>query len=458
MLHSGTHCVLFPELLDRPVKLVFDEPTTTSDGGALVLSAADRSLGLTERLSASLLDGRQPGKVVHELQDLLRQRVFGIACGYADGNDAASLRRDPMQKALLGRDPVGDDDLASQSTLSRFENQVSATDLYRMGTELLESVVARHRKRLGKRKVKRVTIDLDPTDDATHGTQQLSLFNGYYGSWCYLPLLGFLTFNEEPEQYLFAALLRPGLAAAGLGATGVLRRSIRRLREVFPAARIRVRLDGGFAGPEMLDFLEEQRAEYVLGIARNSVLARRIEPLMRRVRRGTRKSGETETEFGDTWYAARSWKRRERRVVMKAEVVRLEGRKPRDNARFVVTNLRHTPENVYRIYRQRGDSENRIKELKQDLEIGRTSCTRFLANQFRVLLTAAAYVLYQELRLRWARSGGERSQVATLRLRLIKIGGRFERSVRRFVLHLAEGHPWAREWRRLARACGALPA
>ena len=233
----------------------------------------------------------------------------------------------------------------------------------------------------------------------------------------------------------------------------------------FPRVRLRIRLDGGFAGPEMLAFVEEERLEYVvatvcpavLGIGKNSVLKRRIEPLMKRVRRATKHSGETETEFGETRYAAQSWRRKERRVVMKAEVTRLEGRSPRDNARFVVTNLRHTAEGVYQIYRERGDSENRIKELKHDLAMDRTSCTRFLANQLRVLLTATAFVLFQQLRLRFARVAHDRPTTGTMRLRLLKIAVRVESSARRVVMHFAASHVWAKQWLLLARSCGAAP-
>jgi hypothetical protein len=393
----------------------FDEPSTSVDGGAVLLAALDRVLGLTERLAGALRDGRQPGKVVHSLLDLVRQRVFGLSCGYADGNDARVLRDDPIQKLLLSRDPIDGLGLADPSTLSRFENAVGRGDLYRMASELMDGVVGQHRKRRGARRVKRITIDLDPTEDPTHGHQQLALFNGYYGNWCYLPLLAFVTFDDEPEQHLVAAILRGGRAAASDGARPLLRRLLTKLRRAFPKARLRIRLDGGFAGPEMLEFLEEQRLEYVVAIGRNSVLERRIEPLMKRVRRATKESGETETEFGETSYAAGSWRRKCRRVVMKAEVTRPEGRSPRDNARFVVTNLRHSPENVYQIYRERGDSENRIKELKHDLAMDRTSCTRFLANQFRVLLTAAAFVLFQQLRLRFARTAHDRPTTGTMR-------------------------------------------
>lgn len=458
MTNSRTQCVVFPELLDRPVVGRFDEAATSVDGGAVLLSGLDRGLGLTERLAGTLRDGRQPGKVVHPFLDLVRQRVFGLACGYADCNDARALRDDPMQKLLLARDPIDGLGLADQSTLSRFENAVGRGDLYRMASELMDLVVEQNRKRRGARRVKRITVDLDPTEDATHGQQQLALFNGYYDTWCYLPLLAFVTFDAEPEQHLVAAILRGGRAAASDGALPLLRRLLPRLRRAFPRARLRIRLDGGFAGPEMLTFLEEERLEYVVAIGRNSVLKRRIEPLMKRVRRATKRSGDTETEFGETSYAAGSWRRKSRRVIMKAEVTRLEGSSPRDNARFVVTNLRHSPAGVYQIYRERGDSENRIKELKNDLAMDRTSCTRFLANQLRVLLTAAAFVLFQQLRLRFARFAHDRPTTSTMRLRLLKIAVRVESSARRVVMHFAASHVWAKSWLLLARSCGAALA
>ncbi len=458
MANAGTQCVVFPELFDRPVQARFDEPGTSVDGGAVLLAGLDRGLGLTARLAAALRDGRQPGKVIHGLVDLVRQRVFGLACGYADCNDAGTLREDPIQKLLLERDPFDGAGLADQSTLSRFENAAGPRALYRMGSELMDVVIEENRKRLAARRVKRITIDVDPTEDPAHGHQQLALFNGHYDSWCYLPLLAFVTFGEEPEQQLVAAILRGGRAAASEGAIAMLRRLLPRLRKAFPRARLRIRLDGGFAGPEMLDFLERERLEYIVAIGRNSVLSRRIEPLMGRVRCATEQSGETETEFGETSYAAKSWRKKQRRVVMKGEVVRLEDRSPRDNARFVVTNLRHLPANVYQLYRDRGDSENRIKELKNDLEMDRTSCTRFWANQLRVLLTAAAFVLFQQMRLRLSRrTNGERPTAGTMRLRLLKIAVRVQRSARRVVLHFSASHVWAAEWTRLARSCGAVP-
>jgi hypothetical protein len=422
------------------------------------LKACDARLGLTERLASCIVDARQPGKVEHSIRDLVRQRLYGIACGYADCNDAARLVEDPIQKLLIGRDPLSGAALASQPTLSRFENAPRRADLYRMGEALAQSVIERHRRRLGRR-VRHITLDLDPTDDPTHGGQQLSFFNGHYDTWCYLPVAGFVTFNHEPEQYLFCYVLRPGNAPAKQGAIGILDRMIERLRAAFPEARILVRLDGGFAGPALLTFLEEQEVDYIIGMAENKVLKRRARRMMGKARRLSKRRGKTANLFGETRYAARSWKGRKRRVLIKAEVVRLEDRDPKDNARYVVTNLKGSPRHLYKkVYCNRGEIENRIKELHHGLEIDRTSCTNFLANQLRVLLTAAAYVLMQELRL--SARGGQcaRAQVSTLRERLLKLGVWVERSVRRIVLHLPESVVHLKDWMRIARSVGAVPA
>ncbi len=226
--------------------LSFDQRQCSSDGGAVLLQAANRRYGLIESMADCLRDQRQSGKVEHSLVELMRQRIHGLACGYPDADDAARLAGDPMHKMLVGRDPVAGRDLASQPTLSRFENAAGPQALYRMGTELARCVIERHGKRLGGH-ARRVTIDLDPTDDATHGAQQLSFFNVHYDNWCYLPMMGFVSFDDEPEQYLCAAVLRPGNVRATAGAIAVLRRLMQMVRALFPKVRIRVRLDGGFA-------------------------------------------------------------------------------------------------------------------------------------------------------------------------------------------------------------------
>jgi Transposase DDE domain group 1 len=356
----------------QPIVARFDQAHASSEGGALLLKAIDERLELTQRLAACLTDRRQPGKVEHELIELVRQRVFGIACGYADGNDAARLRQDPIHKLLLERDPLAGAALGSQPTLSRFENAVGLREVVAMGQVLAASVIGQHQRRLQGR-AECITIDLDPTVDPTHGQQQLTFFNGHYDTACYLPLVATLTFNDE-------------------------------------------RLD------------------------------KRVRRLLGRARMASKASGQSERRYGETRYAAKKWSHK-RRVIMKAEVVRYPGRAPRDNPRFVVTNLPDPPQTVYEIYGGRGDMENRIKELKEGLGLDRTSCPRFRANQFRVLLTVAAYLLYQTLQQHARGTACAGAQVSTLRERLIKLAVWVERSVRRIVLHLPATFPWLTTWR-----------
>ena len=267
--HTTTDRRLFPDIFDRPVVAQFDQRQGSSDGGAILLQVVERRLGLISALAGCMRDDRQPGKVQHELSELITQRVMAIALGYEDANDAARLASDPIHKLLVGRDPVDGEDLASQPTLSRFENAPDSKELFRMTEALADRVIERHRQRLHGR-ARRITIDMDPTDDPTHGQQQFAFFNTHYDCYCYLPMVCFLTFNEEAEQYLVAAVLRRGNASGSVGAVGILRRLMERLNEAFPKARIRVRLDGGFASPQVLDFLDcEPKVEYLVNLASN---------------------------------------------------------------------------------------------------------------------------------------------------------------------------------------------
>ena len=434
----------------------FDQTHGSSDGGAVLLSAANRRYGdgLIEAMTEYLDDRRQPGKVEHAVIELMKQRIHGLACGYEDANDVARIGGDPIHKLLAGRDPTKGRDLASQPTLSRFENAVGPRELYHMGMTLAESVIARHGKRLGGQ-ARVITIDLAPTDAATHGVQQLSFFNAHYDNWCYLPMMGFVSFDNEADQYLCAAVLRPGNVGAAVGAVGVLRRLIELVRASFPKASIRVRLDGGFASPAVFEFLDaEPKVEYVVAMASNAVLNRRAEEALGVARVMSGLTDATEHVYLETRYAAGTWEH-ERRVVIKAEVVKADGKEARDNPRFVVTNMKQSPQWIYEeAYCQRGNIENRIKELKA-LDVDRTSCTRFWANQLRVLMTAAAYVLMQEVRLAAELTAMARAQVWTLRERLLKLGARVISSVRRIVVHLPESFPWRSEFYKVAHALGA---
>ena len=317
--------LLFPDIFLKPAVLQFDQRQGSSDGGALLLKAADRRYGLIGCLAGCLQDERQAGKVDHSLKELLAQRVFSIACGYPDANDAARLAADPIHKMLLDRDPDAGRDLASQPTLSRFENAIGVKELYRLSEALAASVMQRHAQRLRGR-VRRVTLDLDPTDDATHGAQQLSFFNRHYDTRCYLPVMGFVSFNDEAEPYLCAAVLRPGNVTAAAGAVGILRRLMQLIRRFLPGVCIRVRLDGGFAHPQLLAFLDaEPGVEYVVAMAKNAVLRRKAKRAMRQARKLSRRSGKTEHVYKEANYAAKTWPR-ERRILIKAEVVRADGK------------------------------------------------------------------------------------------------------------------------------------
>jgi len=451
----ATHCITQVTFQGdgfvKPMVARFDQPEASTDGGLVLLKAVDTALGLTARLAACMADAREPGKVRHETVELLQQRIFGLCAGYADCNDAARLTDDPIHKLMLDRDPISGLGLASQPTLSRFENAVSAPELRAMMHVMADTVIAQQRRRLHGR-VTRITIDLDPTDDPTHGQQEFAFFNGHYDAWCYLPVVATLTFNDEPAQFAVAAVLRPGKAPAGLGARGILRALLRKLRSAFPAAAVRVRLDGGFASAKLFTFLEREQVAYVVAMPSNRRLDKRAQRLMGRARVLSRQTGQTAHLYGETWYAAHTWTGK-RRVIIKAEVVRHPGRAPKNNPRFVVTNLVAPPAAVYQVYCQRGDVENRLKELHHGLEMDRTSCSKFRANQFRVLLTLAAYILFQELRRRAATTAD--AQVTTLRERLVKLAVWVERSARRIVLHLPLTFPWLSTWRQLARAVGA---
>ena len=439
----------------KPIVARFDLPDASADGGLVLFKALDTELGLTRRLAACLDDAREPGKVLHETRELLQQRIFGLCGGYADCNDAARLVHDPIHKLVLDRDPLTGLGLASQPTLSRFENAVRGRELQAMTHVLADTVIAQQRRRRQGR-ARRITIDLDPTDDPTHGQQELAFFNGHYDTWCYLPGVATVTFDNEAAQFAVAAILRPGTAPASLGARGILRGLLRKLRAAFPAATFRVCLDGGFASPKMFLFLEREAVEYLVAMASNRRLEKRAQRLMGRARMRSRATGQTAHLYGETRYAAKKWTRK-RRVIMKAEVVRHPGRAPKNNPRFVVTNLSDPPQTVYELYCQRGDMENRLKELHHGLEMDRTSCSKFRANQFRVLLTLAAYILFQELRRRAATTACAHAQVTTLRERLVKLAVWVERSARRIVLHLPLNFPWRSTWHHLAEAVGATP-
>ena len=440
MTDCSTELTLFP-LPKKPVVVRNDGGALTSDAGVLLVRTLDVQLGLTRGLARCLPDRREQKKVHHQILELLRQRIYQIACGYEDCNDADFLRSDPALKVAVGRSPQ-ERDLASQPSLSRLENAISWRECWAMSEAFVASYIERHRSKPPAW----IVLDTDATDDETHGRQQLSFFHGYYDEHCYLPLLVFAQAEGEGEQELLAAVLRPGNVHAGHRAMAIVARIVARLREAFPQTRLELRADSGLARPEVYEGCERLGLPYTISLAKNERLKALAEPWMRDARAIHAETGEKAQRYGEFHYAAESWPR-ERRVIVKAEVMS-EG----ENPRFVVTNRHLAPEALYRFYCQRGDPENRIKELKEGLCADRLSCHRFWPNQFRLLLHAAAYILMQAMRAALAGTELACAQVTTLRLRLLKVGARIQESVRRVLVQLPSAYPWAYLWPRLARA------
>lgn len=435
MTECNRAALSFSSLLRRKISADFDGGRLTSDGGGLLLREVDRRIGLTKKLAECVTDPRDPAKVVHDVRTLLMQRIGGIAMGYEDLNDHDTLRTDPIMQVLAEHAPdVGAQPLASPSTLCRFENRITRQSLTRMSGVLVDLFIASFR-----RPPKRIVLDFDATDDRVHGDQERRFFHGYYDHYCFLPLYVFC------GERLLCAYLRPSNIDPAKHSRAILRLLVNRLREKWPKVKIIFRGDGGFCRFKTLKYCDKNDVGYVVGIARNQVLQRLAEPLIAQAESAFTQTGQKQRRFDEVRYAAKTWDR-ERRVIVKAEHL-----KKGANTRFVVTNLTHTPKDIYDgWYTPRGEMENRIKEQQLGLFADRTSCHRFIANQLRLLLASAAYVLIEHLR-REALRGTElaRAQVSTIRLKLFKIAARVRVSVRRVVLHLSSGYPYQAILRRI---------
>jgi hypothetical protein len=426
----------FSSISRRRIVADFDGGRLTSDAGGLLLREVDRRIGLTEALAERIADPRDPAKTIHDLRTILVQRICGIAMGYEDGNDHLTLRSDPVFQILADKVPEPEDPLASPSTISRLENAVTRESLIGMAEALVEQFIKAHR-----RAPKELILDFDATDDAVHGNQERRFFHGYYDHYCFLPLYVFC------GEHLLCAYLRPSNIDAALHSRAILKLLVDRLRQKWPKARIIFRADSGFCRWKTLRWCEKNDIGYVIGIARNKVLERLASPFMNKAKRRFAKTGRKQRRFHEVGYAAGTWDR-ERRVIVKAEHLE-QG----PNCRLVVTNLPGGPKAIYdRLYIQRGDMENRIKEQQLGLFADRTSCHAFEANQFRVLLAASAYVLLSHLR-RAELKGTElaKAQVSTIRLKLLKIAARVTVSVRRIVFHLSSAYPYQPLFARLTR-------
>ena len=454
-------------LTRQAVEFDFEGGTLTSDGGLLLLREADRRINLMGRVNEAIPDPRDPRYISHPQSELLTSRIFGIAAGYEDGNDHHQLRHDPAFQVAAGRTPAEhqyDDDqhapLASPATHSRFENRLTSGVFLALHEILVDIFLESFDEA-----PEQIILDYDATDDETHGDQEHRYFNGFYDSYCFLPLYIFC------GDHLLTAYLRPSSVGAAHNATAVTKLLVEKIRTRWPEVKIILRGDSGFAIGKLMRWCDKNEVHYIFGLQKNKVLERKSACTMTRAKIAHGMTGTKQARF--TWFRYRtqkSWKRH-RWVLGKAEYDE-QGANPR----FVVTNLPrdeglvdeqwHRPrvggkqvrrlkdlgtlcspiENPEKFYRQmyclRGEMENRIKEQQLCLFADRTSCTRFVANQFRLLLSSFAYVLMNSLRgLGLAGTPQARMRVDTIRLRLLKIAARVRTTCRRVVFHLASHHP-----------------
>src|SRR5499426_2071620 len=413
----------------KAVELDFDGGRLSSDAGVVLLKDIDDQLGLTRDLATVLKDPRDPRRIAFTVEDLLKQRVYQIVAGYEDANDANTLRDDPIFKLRLDRWPETGDSLASPPTLSRFENRVSRPELYRMARVLLDHFIASYAK-----PPQVIVLDVDDTEDRVHGQQEQARYDGYYGGYCFMPW----HLYEGLSGRLITTILKAKRFSCAQMLT-VLKRVVKRLRHAWPDTWVILRGDSHFAYPEVMAWMEAQpHLSYVIGLTSNAVLQQLAQEVVAQAKWAYACWGRKATRFHSTRYQAGTWSR-SRRVVIKVEVSE-QG----VNTRFVVTDMEQARTQVLyqHIYCARGQAENEIKDHKLYLKSDRTACHRFAANQFRLLLHSAAYVLLDTLRrdvfrvTQWASATME-----TIQLRILKLGARVQEFQNRIQISLPSSCP-----------------
>ena len=468
---QDTQIVLpFARLRGKNLIADFQGGTLSSDGGVLLLREIEAQIGMISRMAGALHDPRDARYTKHTYEEMLSQRIFQIACGYDDANDCDTLRHDPAFKAACGRMPITDEPLASQPSMSRLENSPRRSDLYRVSQALFDTFAASY-----EQPPKYLLLDIDDTADEVHGGQQQSLFNGYYDSYCYLPL----HIYEGQSGKLITTILRPGCRPTGQEIVSILKRVVRAIRSRWPQVMILLRGDGHFSVPEVHEWCESQEPEifYILGQSGNKVLKERAQGILQqaqflyrcRQERYLHKKHQEEREqqqssskskkesslpmtsrheviseqlkvklYTEFLYQAETWSK-PRRIICKVEVS-----EKGENIRFVVTNIKLSRRAfIYeKIYCGRGQMENYIKDHKRFLHSDRTSCHKFEANQFRLFLHSAAYVLMHTLREQGLRgTAWSRAQFDQIQLRVLKVGARIEELKTKIRFHFPSSFP-----------------
>ena len=414
--------MLFGRLGRREIEADFSGGAIGSDGGLMLVRQVDRKIGLSAEVAAALCDPRDPERIRHPLRDLIAQRLYGLCCGYEDLNDHDVLRHDPLMQTAVGKV----DELASSPTFSRLETRATRADVMALNRVLVDQFIAAQRQA-----PRELVLDVDASDVPLHGNQERSEFQGYYDHYCYLPLYVFC------GQAMLACVLRPSRIDGAKHAAAVIRLIVTRLRQAWPLVRIVVRGDSGFCRQRLIRWCERRGVGYVIGVARNARLHRYVAVWERELEASFVRDGTKQRVIREFRYAADSWNT-ERRII-----TRLEYGSQGTNPRFVVTNLDLPAADLYdRLYCQRGEAENRIKEAQLDLFGTRASCHKFLANWLRLMFAALAYTLMQRLRdIALAGTELAKATAHTIRVKLLKIGAAVLRNTRRVRILLASYHP-----------------
>ncbi len=441
MFDDTTQPFCFPAVGRKKVTAAFDGGRMTSDGGVMLLAAAERCLGVAGRLAGLIADPRNPLFVTHSVADILRARILAIACGYEDADDLDKLRTDPGFKLACGRLPDTGRDLCSQPTMSRWENAPDLRCVIALSYAMIDLYCASY-----DRPPKAVTLDIDDTVDVVHGHQQLALFNAHYDERCFLPIHVYETATSRPV----AMLLRPGKTPSGPEVRGHVRRLVRRIRTHWPDTKLTIRGDGHYARPELMAWCEANAVQYIFGLPGNAVLSRLVETNADDVCvRRAEAQAPVLRRYAEARYGARSWKC-ERRVA-----ARIEASTQGLDIRFVVTSIASgSAEWLYdTLYCARGQAENLIKLHKSQLASDRTSCRSPLANQVRLVLHTAAYWLMLTVRDAIPRQRAlATAEFATLRVRLLKIAARVTETATRVRIAFAAACPEAALFRGIARS------
>jgi hypothetical protein len=428
----NTSGIRFPGIQHKHLEVAFDGGAVTSDGGGILLRAADKRLGLLRDAAAVLDDGRQHGKCAHSAADMLRQRVFGIILGYEDLNDHNFLRREPGFQTIVGRER----ELASSPTLCRFENRHNRQSAIQLNKLFVERFVKSFEK-----PPKELILDFDTKATVTHGEQEGRHFHAHYDEYCMLPLYVFC------GRQLLVSYLRPSKWDNALHSAAILKLLVRRLRQEWPDVKIVFRADSGFCRSHLLHWCDRRGVDYIVGLAKNSRVEESGRDAMQKAERRFKKSGQKSRAFDHFGYKARKWKHA-RKVIIRAEHSDYGS-----NPRFIVTSLTGISKNLYEdVYCARGEMENRIKE-QVGLFCDRVSATEWWANQFRLLLSGLAYSLVEGLRsIALGNTTLAKAQPETLRTRLFKIGAVVTSNSRRIIFHMSAACPWQRDFIKIAGA------